>query len=778
MKHKKLSALTAFLLAVAMVLSLAACGGDASEDGGSSAAESSAAASSAAESEAGAEAESSSTEEAAETVETNAFPKSVIKGTGEDADVDDNTMSVVNEVYASYYQEGSSAEGVAAIISAGNCYVNGAQVPATEEEFDEQYPEGFTVNESTWMTKNEDGTWSIGSGFMATILEGSYAEAATEMLKSETSNGSETLLYDDNGDGYADRIESTEYLAVGVTELVENEDGTYTIDVGMYIDTIDYPEKYATLLEKEFGSVDQEIFHNIPADHFDETIQSGDCAMYYLATDGSWYFVRATEVSGVFTDGADHQYYTMDGVVYPDAMNGPETTYSASNRSGGYSNFVKFFGLNDNEDYTVSMWLVPVSEYATSTGKPLGFTSNDSAVAFLETAIAYAQEKLDSTVISEDGSDVEAGKQWISADLYNELSDAVTMAQATLDAGETRPIFLDYQCYLIYMALHGTAGDITAQYTGYNFDGFENYASEYYTLATIENEADLKLSDNQFDSYFEGGSAAEGLKAIVEAGEVYVNNYPLTAEEATFEINGQAAVYETDSGWAWNAHTLYSGECESYADAAYSLAESLTGLEGQTVQLLAKTGSTTVAQIKTTVVETAVAYGTEGTYAVVYYMDTDGATYTDGNGEEITFDSENGSSSVSGEDADAIYPGDIYIYWKDANTIGATSQWVAIRAAYVRGTLSVTAEGPLWTEEGSDETVPVDDAIVGTLHLPEANTVAGFTGEDGVVTMWYLPTDEELNSATVSPGLTNRTIGFTTEEPQTGEDSGNTGFGG
>ncbi len=777
MKHKKFRTLTAFLLAAAMVLSLAACGGGSSEEGGSSAAESSSAASSAAESASDAEAESSSTEEEAETVETNAFPKSVIKGTEDDADEDDNTMSVVNEVYASYYQEGSSAEGVAAIISAGNCYVNGTQVPATEEEFDEQYPEGFTVNESTWMTKNEDGTWFVGSGYAATTVEGSYAEAATEMLKSETSNGSETLLYDDDGDGYADRIESTEYLAVGVTELVENEDGTYTIDVGMYIDTIDYPEKYATLLEKEFGSVDQEIFHNIPADHFDATIQSGDCAMYYLATDGSWYFVRATEVSGVFTDGADHQYYTMDGVVYPDAMNGPNTTYSASNRSGGYSNFIKYFGLNDNEDYTVSMWLVLVSEYATSTGKLLGFTSNDSAIAFLETAIAYAQEKLDSTVISEDGSDVEAGKQWISADLYNELSDAVTMAQATLDAGETRPIFLDYQCYLIYMALHGTAGDITAQYTGYNFDGFENYASEYYTLATIENEVDLKLSDSQFDAYFEGGSAADGLKAVVDAGGVYVNNYQLTAEEATFEVNGQAAVYEADGGWAWSAQEQYSGTSDTYADAAYNFAESLTGLEGQTVQLLAKTGSTTVAQVKTTVVETAVAYGTEGTYAVVYYTDADGATYTDGNGEEITFDSENGSSNVNGDDPSSVYPGDIYIYWKDANTIGATSQWVAIRAAYVRGTLSGTEEEPLWTAEGSSEAVAVDSALVGGIYLPEDTQLSAFLETGDTITMWYLPTDEELDSASVAPGLTNRTIGFTTEEPESGEN-GNSGFGG
>ncbi|MCD7917250.1 MAG: hypothetical protein LUF84_02145 [Clostridiales bacterium] len=772
MKNKKLRTLTAFLLAVAMMLSLAACGGTSDGEGSASSA-----ASSAAESESTAEAESSAGAEAEET-NTNTFPKSVIKGTEDDADEDDNTMSVVNEVYASYYQEGSSAEGVAAIISAGNCYVNGAQVPATEEDFDEQYPEGFTVNGSTWMTKNEDGTWSVGSGYAATTVDGSYAEAATEMLKSETSNGSETLLYDDDGDGYADRIESTEYRSVSVTELVVNDDGTYTIDLGTYIDTIDYAEKYATLLEKEFGGETQEIFQNISAECFDESIQSGDCAVYYLAADGNWYFLRATEVSGVFNDGADHQYYTMDGVVYPDTMNGPTTTYSAANRSGGYSNFIKYFGLNDNEDYTISMWLVPVSEYATSTGKPLGFTSNDSAIAFLETAIAYAQEQLDNTVISEDGSDVEAGKRWVSADLYNELSDAVTMAQAALDAGETRSIFLDYQCYLIYMALHGTAGDITAQYTGYNFDGFENYASEYYTLATIENEADLKLSDSQFDSYFEGGSAAEGLKAVVEAGGVYVNNYQLTAEEATFEVNGQAAVYEADGGWAWSAQEQYTGTSDTYADAAYSFAESLTGLEGQTVQLLAKTGSTTVAQVKTTVVETAVAYGTEGTYAVVYYTGADGAAYTDGNGEEITFDSENGSSNVNGDDPSSIYPGDIYIYWKDANTIGATSQWVAIRAAYVRGTLSGTEEEPLWTEEGSSEAVAVDSALVGGIYLPEDTQLSAFLGTGDTITMWYLPTDDELDSASVAPGLTNRTIGFTTEEPESGEGSGNTGFGG
>ncbi|MCD8021195.1 MAG: hypothetical protein LUF92_16965 [Clostridiales bacterium] len=762
--NKMTRKILAVLLALTMTLSLAACGSSTeSQDN------------------AAGEDTSSYTEDTAEESVTDTaevtFPKSVIKGTEEDADADDNTMGVVNEAYSAYYQEGNAAEGVASIIAAGNCFVNGVAVPESEEAFEEQCPDGFSVNDTVWMTKGDDD-WTIGSGYSAIILDGTYEEAATEMIKEMVSNGSETLLYDDDEDGYADRIEETEYLAVGVTELISNDDGTYTIDVGTYIDTIDYPEKYATLLENEFGSVDQEIFHDISSDCFDESIASGDCAMYYKASDGNWYFVRATEVSGTFNDGTDHQSYTMNDVVYPDAMNGPETTYSASNRSGGYSNFVKYFGLNDKEEYTVSMWLVPVSEYATATGKPLGFTSNDSAVAFLETAIAYAQEKLDGTVISEDGSDVEAGMQWISADLYNELSDAVTMAQATLDAGETRPIFLDYQCYLIYMALHGTAGDITAQYTGYNFDGFDNYASSYYTLATIEDEADLKLSDSQFDSYFAGGNAAEGLQEIVNAGEVYVNNFAVSAEEADFEVNGQKVISQGEDGWNWSTNEKYSGTSDTYAEAAYQFVENLTGLAGQSVQFLAETGTQTVAQIKTTVVETGLAYGTDGTYAITWYMDEDGNTYQDGNGEDITFDSENGSSSVTTQDNQSIYSGDIYIYWKDADTLGATSQWVAVRAAYVRGTLSGTVEEPMWTEEGSSEAVPIEEAIVGTLHLPDANTLEAYIDNGEVVTMWYLPTDSELNSSVVSPGLTNKTIGFTDDVPETGEDASDAMEGG
>ena len=63
----------------------------------------------------------------------NVFPKSIIKGMAEDADADDHTFGVLNEAYAQYYKEGSAAEGVKAIISSGNFFVNGIPVPATRK---------------------------------------------------------------------------------------------------------------------------------------------------------------------------------------------------------------------------------------------------------------------------------------------------------------------------------------------------------------------------------------------------------------------------------------------------------------------------------------------------------------------------------------------------------------------------------------------------------------------------------------------------------------------
>ena len=51
----------------------------------------------------------------------------------EDADADDHTFGVLNEAYAQYYKEGSAAEGVKAIISSGNFFVNGIPVPATRK---------------------------------------------------------------------------------------------------------------------------------------------------------------------------------------------------------------------------------------------------------------------------------------------------------------------------------------------------------------------------------------------------------------------------------------------------------------------------------------------------------------------------------------------------------------------------------------------------------------------------------------------------------------------
>ena len=698
------------------------------------------------------------------------FPKSVIKGTEEDIDPSDDNSGVVNEAYAAYYKEGSALEGVKAIIASGNCFINGMPVPASEDELDELYPDGYTVNDTPWLVRSNDG-WSLGSGFFAKTMDGPYLDAAAEMLRSKVNNGLESVLYDDDGDGYADRIETMVYLSAGATEIIENDDGTITIDLGSYVDTIDYPAKYDVLMGKMVeAGFNTDPLRNIEPEYFDETIQPGDATVYYKGADGHWHILRATEVHGVFNDGADHQSYVMDGVYYQDLMNGITVSYSAANRSGGYSSFMKFFGFNDDPDYEVSMWLIPMSEYATANTKPLGFTSNENAAVFLQLAIDRAQEELDTTVISEDGRDVAAGMKWISADLYNELSDAVQMAKDTL-AVEERPIFLDYQTYLLYLTLDGTGGDISAKFTGYDFMGFENYASEYYPLTVIENEKDLHISDSRFDPYFEGSSAAEGLRAVVNAGEVYVNHYQLSAEPAEYEVNGTKAVYETSDGWAWNTHELYAGTSPDYEDAAYNFADNLSGLAGQSVRLLAKTGTDTVARIETMVMETGLASELGGNYALVYYADADGNTFTDGNGDEISFDSGNGSSSVTHQGSDAVNEGDIVVFWKDATTTGATSRWTAIRPTFVRGTLSGTAEEPMWTEEGSDEAVPVIEAITGMRNLPDDNRLSAFLGKDGTVTMWMLPTDDEITAVMATLGLSGKTIGFTEDAPLTGDSS-------
>ncbi|MCD7933951.1 MAG: hypothetical protein LUF77_01355, partial [Oscillospiraceae bacterium] len=330
-------------------------------------------------------------DEEAETV----LLQSVVANMGEDSTIDDSK-------YDGLYEEASAEEGIKAIIAAGEFYINGFAFPATAESA----ADGFTVNQSTWLSAAEytDEEAYLAAAYTSVLNKGNnpYMQAA----------GTEYLLYDTDADGYADRIEMLYLEGIIVADYADNGDGTYSIDRG------EFPDGLAVTGDKDGRTHDADHFaaglegYEVKAENFDAEIQPGDVALFSYTPDG-WVLQRAIPVTGLFTNGADHDSYEIDGVSYEDAMKFSRDNIIVSNRNGEFTNAQKYFGFMNNTDgLTVTLWIAPT--VGETVGAPVGMTSDGNSDTYLERAIVWAQARLDAVEVSEDGSRLAAGTSYVS----------------------------------------------------------------------------------------------------------------------------------------------------------------------------------------------------------------------------------------------------------------------------------------------------------------------------------------------------------------------------
>ena len=596
----------------------------------------------------------------------NNFPRSIVKGTAGDMNRG-KTMGPLNEMFSGLYKEQDSKAGVLAIAAAGRFFVNGIPVPASEAEYNEKYVDGFFINDELWLKKTPAG-WDIGGHGPFRRISPDFESAVCGMLAEKPYNGVEFLLYDDDNDGYADRITYTHWLSAQVQSIADNGDGTVTPDRGDFNRSVFYPERYARFADMR-GDHSELPERKVEKERFSEDIRPGDVMCYYKGTDG-WHYVRAAEARGVFNDGMDHEGYTVDGVHYDDAMMYPRNML-ASNRPGGFANIMNYFGIRGDESIQVSIWLVPVSEYASVPGAPIGFTTNEFAKTVLGRAIDTARERLAETVPSDDGRNVPAGKKWVTPDIYDELLDAVKMAEDTM-AAEDRGTFLDFMSYLLFVTLAGTRDDISAIFIGMNFKGFVPHASEYYTLKTLNGGDGRSLSDPAYDSLFANSYAAGDIMSIVRAGEVYINNYKADAC-SEFAVNGQTVVSKASGEWMWLRAGI-PGCTDSFESAMFNYICTLSAKENNTTLLQAKTGSSSVSRICIRSVIPAKLAATGGNFAFLDCFDDSGETFKDAAGNPIMFRkiyADGINDNTKNINADVVY-------WKDADY--RAGEWVLARA--------------------------------------------------------------------------------------------------
>ncbi|MFT4081425.1 MAG: hypothetical protein QM638_02465 [Nocardioides sp.] len=394
--------------------------------------------------------------------ETAASADDAESGTLLAAVVTSSDVTVTSSAYDQYFDADNAVDGVASILAAGDYYINDIAIPGSESDFETTFPDGYTVDGTDWLY-DDDGTWHGGNGGETT--ESDYADAAFDTATAIPA-GLEIRILDTDGDGYADKI-SADYKEGLIADTITHDadDDTYSI-VRSELSSAYSDEKVYD--GSHFSSTSGEV---IPAANFDTSISEGDVALFWEGPDG-WHAERAVQKKGTFVDGADHEYYQIDDTRYVDAMRFSRDNIIISNRNGEYTNAHKYFGLMDDASHPVSLWLVPTSADGVY-GAPVGLTSGSNAFYFLYKAIGVAQKKLAAAAVSKTGLDVRSGAKWTTPAAHAALAAAIKRARGVLESGANADL-MDYQTYLLYLNLHGSADDIGASFAGFSFTGFDN----------------------------------------------------------------------------------------------------------------------------------------------------------------------------------------------------------------------------------------------------------------------------------------------------------------
>ena len=367
--------------------------------------------------------------------------------------------SVADSTYDGLFQEPSAEAGVLSIIRKGNFRINGFPIPPDERSFSAVWPQGFTVNGRVWLSE-KNGVYTVDKKNYT-----DYGDAVLALVR-RIPAGLETDVYDRDGDGKGDAIDATVWEAVIPQTINANADGTVTME---RLGDSDFP----SILPGEGRRYDDSRFtpgsgDTIGASHMDPSIHPGDVALFAYMPFG-WTVKRAIPVTGPLEAARDHRYYQMGGVRYHDAMRFARDNLPISNRNGEFVNTLKYFHqMHRPKAPAVTLWFVPISDG--ELGAPAGFTSGANGPRLLKEALNRSRQELDQVVISTDGSQVPPGKGWMTQKGYDQAKKVIESAQAVYDHHKDS-VLMDYERYLLFLALHGSKGDIGAAYGGYEFEG-------------------------------------------------------------------------------------------------------------------------------------------------------------------------------------------------------------------------------------------------------------------------------------------------------------------
>lgn len=405
------------------------------------------------------------------------FKSIIVKNNG------NKKISLSDNSYNYLFAENDTEVGIRKIIANEKFFINEFPIPKNPENISLEY----LVNGDVCLYK-KNLTWIVdGKEFE------NYEDAAYALLE-RIPEGLEFRLYDKDGDGFADEIHLDYLEGFIVDKILLNEDESFSLKRLELSD-------FVTQVSGEGRAYDSEHFsknscEKVLAKNFDSSIKVGDVVLFSYVSDG-WKIVKAEKKSGVLTGGEDHKFYKIADEKFADAMRFSRDNIIISNRCGEFFNTLKYFGFVDDdsddgdssvgvsgtsvavanpsgkisgnslskmgEKLKVNLYLVPTSE-ENIYGAPIAFTCDfETSKIFLENALSFAKSKL-----AEQNQN--ANSNLLS---FEQLNSVIQNAQNLLENSSiNNATILNYEMYLLYLALNGTQDDIGAQFANYNFSGF------------------------------------------------------------------------------------------------------------------------------------------------------------------------------------------------------------------------------------------------------------------------------------------------------------------
>ena len=230
--------------------------------------------------------------------------------------------------------------------------------------------------------------------------------------------------------------------------------------------------------------------------------------------------------------------------------------------------------------------------------------------------------------------------------------------------------------------------------------GVVSFADESTTesgIVEFDNDGTTTISDASFDKYFEG-TAADGVKALLDAGKCYINGVKIPqteTEKEHYEINWVDSLYKTDTGWGYNVHKTTSANTLTFEEARLGLFNTTSTVRGhKTYIYLDDNGICEAINIESFEVVRIARIDEYGNARSIGRGDFDLET------NRIRYDVENGSDSrgpvqwLTDNFDSSVQVGDIAVYWFGSKTPGATeSYWYLVKATPVVGQVTSPSKG-------------------------------------------------------------------------------------